>query len=75
MEVTLLWISLVLIAVMLVTITILGLRCHNYRKAYIHQIRAMHKIVDAEDTFQEALAVMTAVYQLPEDEVIRRLLE
>ena len=74
METTLLVLSLVLIIVMLLTIIFVSLRCRNYRKAWLHQIHAMHKIVEAEDTFQEALGIMMAVYQLPEDEVIRRLM-
>ena len=75
MEVILLTLSLILIIVMLLTIIFISLRCHNYKKAWMHQVQAMHKIVEAEDTFQEALAIMTAVYHLPEDEIIRRLLE
>lgn len=74
METTLLVLSLILIVAMLLTIIFVSLRCHNYRKAWLHQIHAMHKIVESEDTFQEALGIMMAVYQLPEDEVIRRLM-
>ncbi len=74
METALLIASLILIGVMLLTIIFLTMRCNNYRKAYIKQIRAMHKLVEADDTFQEALGVMMGVYQLDEDEVIRRLM-
>ena len=74
METALLIASLILIGVMLLTIIFISLRCHNYKKAWIHQVQAMHKLVEAEDTFQEALGVMMSVYQLDEDEVIRRLL-
>ena len=74
METTLLTLSLILIIIMLLTIIFLGLRYNRYRKAYFHQIRAMHKLVEADDNFQEALAVMTMVYQLSEEEVIRRLM-
>ena len=74
METALLIASLILIGVILLTIIFLTLRCNQYRKAYIKQIRAMHKLVEAENTFQEALAIMMGVYQLDEDEVIRRLM-
>lgn len=74
METTLLVLSLVLIVVMLLTIIFVSLRCHNYRKAWMHQVYAMHKIVGAEDAFDEALGIMMAVYQLSEDEVKRRLM-
>ena len=75
METALLIASLILIGVMLLTIIFISLRYHNYKKAWIHQVQAMHKIVEAEDTFQEALGVMMGVYQLDEDEVIRRLMK
>lgn len=74
MEITLLWMSLILIIVMLLTIIFLGIRYHQYRKAWLHQIHAIHKIVGAEDAFDEALGIMMAVYQLSEDEVKRRLM-
>lgn len=74
METALLVMSLILIGVMLLTIIFLTMRCNQYRKAYLKQVKAMHKLVDSGNTFEEALAIMMGVYQLDEDEVIRRLM-
>ena len=44
-----------------------------YQAAYLFNKAAIERICQAGNTYDEALAIMSAKYHLPEDEVIRRL--
>ena len=64
---------LIVIACLSLLIIFLAIRCHQYKQAMVFWCTACSRIAEAGDTFDESLAIMSGIYHLDEDEIIRRL--
>ena len=63
----------VIVALLAWAIIFLAFRCHTWKKHCMFYLNVVSKIVTAETSLEEAVAILSAMYHIPDDEVVRRL--